>query len=383
MPANLIAWPARLIAVTILAAIIILPATATHSSAHLPVFDSGGGSYETAERVEDLETSFAFYGELPPMAPGNPEGAKYYVFEGAEGQELKFEVGKKDFFFSPCVLLVGPGLPSPDEGTENIIESSALTLPEGLGALGWSFVFLPWADYLAESEFEPFTQTTFYYAYSESVLLPSEGTYYFILTGVVYSEDLGDYQVSSGKYFLVTGYEEKFTVLNFVLMPWYWSKTQSFWGEQGAILFMLPTAIVVGLLIALEALVRRKGEMSFDMSKTRKLMYFGGLTGAYLMIGGAVNQLLILAVYSPEHKWEGIVLLVLILQLGGLLLGVMAAGFAKGRFFSMRWPTLVVAAMIATLALVIGAGLIVGPIAFLGSLTMVLFADRDKPRGTR
>lgn len=359
----------------------VLPLLAPSSSAHLPVFDTGGDSYTTAERIGNLDTSYAFYGELPVMTPGSSAGAKYHVFEGKNDQELIFEVGTKDFFFAPCVLLAGPGLPTPDEEVRNIIESSNLSLPDGFGALGWSYVFLPLADIYPKDEFEPFTQTTFYYKYQESVILPSDGNFYLILTSVVYSEELGDYQVGSGKYFLVTGYEEKFTVADFVLMPWYWSKVQSFWGQQGEITFLWPTAAVVVLLMAAEALARRNDEGFRSRTRPRKALYFGGLTGSYLMIGGAVNQLSFLVLYSPEHSWEGIVFLVLALQLAGLVLGVVSASFMKGRFFGMKGSTLIVAVVITALALLLGAGLIMGPMLFFGSIIIVVFVDRGKGRG--
>lgn len=380
MPVNLGISLSRLALVSALMVMIVLPLSAPNSSSHLPVFDSGGESYETAERIENLETSFALYGELPSMTPGDPDGTKYYVFEGIGGQELKFEVGKKDFFFAPSVLLTGPGLPTPDEETQNIIDSGGLDLPEGYGALGWSFVFLPWADYFAESEFEPFTQTTFYYAYSEGVLLPSDGTYYLILTSVVYSDELGDYQTSSGKYFLVTGYEEEFTVLDFMLMPWYWLKVQSFWSEHGEILFILPTVAVVLFLLGVDALRLRKDEGFTGRTKSAKSLYFVGVTGSFLMIGGAANQLLLLIVYSGQHEWDGIVLLVLSLQLAGFAIGVASTRFVKRHLFDMKAASLMLGCVITAIALVLGAGVIIGPVLLLGSLVVMMLFNQDATR---
>ena len=371
---------ARLAVVAIVIAAAALPMFATTASAHLPSFDTGGESYDTAEIIDNLDTSYAFYGEIPMMTPGSSAGAKYYVFEGNGGQELKFELGRKDFFFAPCVLLVGPGLPNPDETGQNIINSSSLSLPAGSGALGWSFVFLPWMDHLGESEFEPFTQTAFYYSYSDSVVLPSDGIYYFILTGVVYSEEIGEYQVSSGRYFLVTGYKEEFTVLDFVLMPWYWLKVQSFWSDHGEVLFIWPTAIVVIILLVIEVLAKAK-DVTFSLrTKPERLLYFAALTGSFLMIGGAVNQLSLLGLHSSDHGWEGIVFLVLALQLGGLSLGILSASFSKKWFFDMKAASLAAAAAITGSALVLGAGLIAGPLLFLGSTVIMMYVGRDMHR---
>ena len=385
LTSNRIGEVARLVVVAIVLAATALPMTAKTASAHLPSFDTGGESYETAEIIDNLDTSYAFYGEVQSMVPGSSTGAKYYAFEGTGGQELKFELGRKDFFFAPCVLLVGPGLPGPDEVAQNIINSSGLSLPAGAGAMGWSLVFLPWIDYIGKSEFEPFTQTTFYYTYRESVVLPSDGIYYFVVTGVVYSEELGEYQASSGRYFLVTGYKEEFTVLDFVLMPWYWLKVQSFWSDHGEVLFIWPTAMVVIILLAVEVFTRTKDETFSRRTKPGRLLYFAALTGSFLMIGGAVNQLSLLGLSSFEHGLEGIVFLVLALQLGGLALGVLSTSFSKKRFFNMNAASLAPAVVITGIALVLGAGLIAGPLLFIGSIVVMMYVDRgmcrDKPKG--
>lgn len=372
----------RLAIVAAMLAILILPILAPISSAHLPAFDTGGESYETAERIDNLDTSYAFYGELPPMTPGNPVGAKYYTFEGRNGQEFEFEIGVRDMFFAPCLLLVGPGLPSPDEDAQNIIESSGLSLPDGQGALGWYQIILPWALYRAwESEFEPFTQTHFYSPpYYESVILPSDGRYHLILTSIVYSEQLGDYQIRSGKYFLVTGYEEEFTVADFILMPWYWLKVRSFWSEHGEVLFIWPTVAVLAGLLAAEAFRRRKDECFQNRTRLRQLLYYGGLTGSFLMIGAAVNQLSLLMIHASRHGWEGIVMLVLTLQVGGLVLGIVSTSYAKKHFFKMSGTALIATGVIAMLALLIGAGLIIGPLLFMGCVAIVMLVNQAADR---
>ncbi|UCE91069.1 MAG: hypothetical protein JSV90_06505 [Methanobacteriota archaeon] len=367
----------RIALATAILAMFALSTLAMNSSAHLPAFDTGGGSYETAAIIDNIETSYAFYGEISAMTPGSSVGAKYYTFEGESGQEFAFEIGVESHHFLPCALLVGPGLHYPDNETWNIIESSGLEVPDGQGASGWSRVLHPSVDIFPKSHFEPFTQTEFYYVHRESVILPADGVYYLILTSVVYSEYIQDYQITSGTYFLATGYKEEFTVLDFVLMPWYWLRVQSFWGEHGGPLFILPAAIVVTLLLGMEALARRKDEAFPGRTRRMRLFYFAGLTGAYLMIGAAVSQVSLLALHAPEHGWEGIVILVLGLQLGGLVLGFVSAGFVKTHFFHMRGARLMVAAVITALALLIGAGLIAGPLLLLVSLATAMMAGRS------
>lgn len=379
MPSSTLFVAIRFITAAAALALVSLPMLAQNSSAHLPVFNTGGDSYETAETIDDLETSYAFYGEIPAMTPGSPVGARYYAFEGRSGQEFAFEVGVEHYLFYPCLLLVGQGLPSPDNDTLNIIESSGLGLPDGHGALGWSRVLHPLVDIYPKSEFEPFTQTEFYYAYRDSVMLPTDGDYYVIVTGVVYSEYTEDYQITSGKYFLVTGYKEEFTLLDFVLMPWYWFEVQSFWSENGEALSLLPVAAVLAGLVAAEAFARRKDKDFRDHTWSEKSLYFGALAGSYLMIGGAVAQLLLLAAYSGTHDWEGIVVLVVALQIGGLVLGVVTAGFAKNRFFRLSKVDLAIASVLVGLALLVGAGLIVGPALVLGSMAVAISCE-GKPR---
>jgi hypothetical protein len=384
MPSNAGAVIVRLLSTAGILGMIVFPMLGHNSSAHLPVFATGGSSYETAETIDNIETSYAFYGELPVMTPGIPTGAKYYTFEGASGQEFAFEVGAEDPYFNPCVLLVGPDLPNPDNDTLNIIESSGLDLPEEHGAKGWYIVPHPDVEVLCKDEFEPFTQTVFYYRLRDSVILPTDGDYYVIMTGVVHSEYTDDYQISSGKYFLVTGYKEEFTLLDFVLMPWYWLKVQSFWSQHGKALFLLPTVAVFAGLLTAEVFIRRKDETFRERAWSKKSLYFGALAGPYLMMGCAANQLLLLTAHSDIHDWEGIVILVMALQIGGLVLGVASAGFTKNRFFRLKKADLFIASVIAGLALLVGAGLIVGPVFLLGGIAVAMTLDQktrcEKPR---
>ena len=107
---------AKLAVAAIVLAATALPMSATTASAHLPSFDTGGESYDTAEIIDNLDTSYAFYGQIPAMVPGSSAGAKYYVFEGMSGQELysyalkeRPELAERFIFVTGDVVTPGTG----------------------------------------------------------------------------------------------------------------------------------------------------------------------------------------------------------------------------------------------------------------------------------
>ena len=70
--------------------------------------------------------------------------------------------------------------------------------------------------------------------------------------------------------------------------------------------------------------------------------------------------------------------LVLSLQLAGIVLGTTSARFVKRHFFNMKGVSLILAAVIAATALVLGAGIIIGPLLFFGSLVAMMLVDRGE-----
>lgn len=350
-----------LILVALTAAILLSPS----ASAHLPEFYSAGDSYENPVEMGDISTSHLFYGDLPHMSQGDPEGARYFTFEGEEGEFFEFVVGGKyPSLASPGVLLVGPGLPQLNGTAESIVNYTGVEIPEGLGVVGWKW--LPyghhWFDLIEITPlFEPFTQTRFNVLNCGSLSLPSSGTYYIVVTGEVVS-DLEEPEYT--EYFLMTGSEERFTVADFILNSWYWCKVQSSWGVNEDYPFFTPTLVVVSLGLALDYGSRKSRGMIGEWSQSKVISHYTGTAGALLMVGIGANQILLLTFFSDLHEWKGIVFLVLTIQAACVVIGLLALRATYLWPARPEFSAAVGAAAVTGAALLFGAGMILGPVLF-------------------
>lgn len=349
----------------LVAAIVMSPTV----SAHLPEFDLGGQSFDEAREIDDISTSYAFYGDLPFIERGNPEGARYFVFDGQQGQRFEFMVGiKPAYIVSPGVLLVGPGLPDPNGTAESIIAATGIQIPEGLGAVGWQWYWngsVPqWISVLVEEDLEPFTQTPFWYANAGNISLPTSGTYYIVFTGLVVTDLDAPHSVDSVRCFLVTGSEEKYGLADFALISWYWFRVQDFWGGPDDIHFLTPTLVVVSIGLALDFGSRRKKGPKSHWPMSGAASHYSGLVGALLMIGIGSNQIALLALYSSLHHWQGLAFLVLAMQSACVIIGLFALRTVSSCAERPEISTIARVGAITVAALLFGAGMIIGPTLF-------------------
>jgi len=221
-----------------------------------------------------------------------------------------------------------------------------------------------------DEEFEPFTQTEFWVRQTVDTILGVEGTYYFV---IALPTTLHALEGMSGgtvyKYLFAPGVEEDFGVLDFVLIPYDWYSTKVFW-EENPLVFMLPTYLIVIGGLAFHAIVLpRFRSVSRITDRTQKALFYSALSGALLMIGGGVNQVVFL-VLSPLFSESPIGAVVLMLQSVAVVLGVVALRYAgRGKSPSIV-PRLVVSLLIVAAALVVGSGFIIGPVLFLGAVLL-------------
>src|SRR5512138_2963041 len=86
--------------------------------AHVPVFEEGGKSPETATHVEDPAKSRVLYGQL------SGEDIQYYNFEMEKGERIVLGLivpaGEKDRIYTPDLILMGPGIPDKGETPEDV-----------------------------------------------------------------------------------------------------------------------------------------------------------------------------------------------------------------------------------------------------------------------
>lgn len=363
------------------------------ASAHVPVFSSGGDSFATAVRIDDIQKSMAFYGEVDAMIAYGESSARFLFFDGVAGETLHMQINIPDvrynMWFCPDLFIFGPGLDLPNETTEDLLSIAGLAVPAGDGVVRFSAayarngtLYLPEHNLvrLAPPVFEPFGQVYYYERYEGGLLLPSTGVYHIAVVGRI--EDLPDALVEDnaapGKYLLVTGVKEVFGIADYVMIPMDWIMIHLFWGED-PLIFLMPTAaiVVLGMAVTLLWLQRRDWRPLKGRPRSWQAVFVAGLVGCLMMIGGAVNQLLFLVGFGGWDS-EPVFYLVLVLQASGVVLGVLGYGISWSVLSKDKLSFMVFPSIIAVAALVIGAGFILGPVLFLFMCALSIYGNRKQ-----
>lgn len=345
-------------------------------SAHLPIYTSGGSTMSTALKIPDANTSYGITAEFP----SSTNRIQFYAFSVHAGQDLSFELDVPAISslqdFAPVVLLIGPGLHSPDSNTSRVIDEFNITLSSVDGA----------NIYLYNGTenvrvFEPFTQTNLWVRQSTEVTLPSKGIYY--LAVAVPQGWPHDATSGFGKYVLAPGTAERFTLLDYMSIPIDWVKWHAFW-EQSVLLLMVPTflVVIIGVTGTWYYLMNRRPEMLQSKPSVTRIGFYLGAVGAMLMVGSTVNQMALLFGYT-RFSLETADYIELMLQFIGLVLGMiafrMAFSLMRPRSTSSKVLSIALLVVIGFAALTVGAGWLVGPVLFAcAGLTEILSANRPR-----
>lgn len=347
-------------------------------SAHLPIYTSGGSTMSTALKIPDANTSYGIAAEFP----SSTNRIQFYAFSVYAGQDLSFELDVPAISslqdFAPVILLIGPGLHSPDSNTSRIIDEFSITLSSGDGATIYLFNGTE-----NVRVFEPFTQTNLWVRQSVEVTLPSRGIYY--LAVAVPQGWPHDATSGFGKYILAPGTVERFTLLDYMSIPIDWVKWHAFWG-QSVLLLMVPTflVVVIGVAGTWYYLKNRRPEMLESKPSVTRTGFYLGAVGAMLMVGSTVNQMALLFYYTM-FSLETADYIELMLQVIGLVLGILAFrmvfGLMRRRSTASKVLSIALLVLIGFAALIVGAGWLVGPVLFgCAGLTELLSANRPERR---
>lgn len=341
------------------------------SSAHLPIYQAGGSSISTAMKIPDANVSYAIYAEFPEAA----NRIHFYAFSVEAGHLLNFQLGVPAIGslsdFAPVIVIIGPGLQSPDSYTSGLLSGFSIALPAGDGAVSWVYVGTK-----NVKEFEPFTQTDMWVRQDSEITLPSQGVYY--LAVAVPQGSSQDAASGYGKYVLAPGKLERFSLLDYMAIPVDWMKTHTFW-DQNLLMMMIPTmlTVVLGTAGTWYFADRRKVSPISSLPRGHRAIFYVGIIGGMLMIGTCVNQLVFVFGYTRFSLGAGD-FIVIMLQSIGLLLGIAAVR----QVFRFTRPAsrayVVIPAAIAFAALVVGSGFIAGPALFLAATVSELFLVRRR-----
>ena len=264
----------------------------TPALAHVPTFGGGGKSPEAAIPFKDPLISRVLYGQL---AEGD---LIYYSFELKQGERIALgiivpvEQGRKGF--TPDLILMGPGLT--DEGKV----PEKLEVPQGYGVKVFS-------GSLPESPiYEAFAPSAFYSLASPDLSAPESGKYY-----VVASAARGE-----GNYGVVLGYEEAFTLMEWISTPFSQIKIY-LWEGQSPLLVFAPLGIIFAL--GLLAIFLKK-EIVAGFSPARISGIFAGLF--FLGTGFSLVSQMLISLSKTSYTSEVSITLFLILV--SIILGVIA-----------------------------------------------------------
>ncbi|WP_348303793.1 hypothetical protein [Methanothrix sp.] len=346
----------------LLLVMLLLPFTA---AGHVPLIGGGNEDISSALHISNPAKSWAVYAVL------ENETVHYFSIDVREGERIYLGLLKStdpaDEGFLPDLLLIGPGI--------GIQSSSSAQLPEGNISLeGGVFLensALPKNIVLPESlkdlgalaadgkegiaTYEPFGPSSFIELLEINLSAPQSGRYYAAVyentkNGMKEEASLAAAEADAkegGHYGLVVGYREEFSFTDRMIAPIQIASVY-IWEGQSIIMILIPylVALIAG------GLIYWRGSRRSSFSLTGTLAGFLFLGTSSLVITQMIYSLS-RAPYGPE------VYITMAIILFHALLGVASIRLARGEAGILQRSLL---AMIGTIALLAGSGMILGPI---------------------
>jgi len=316
----------------------------TPAFAHVPVFERGGKTTETATRIEDPAKSRVIYGQL------SGEDIQYYSFDVEEGERIVLGLivpaGKEDRiydpdvimieaeFFTPDLILMGPG-PSDEGEVPEIAE-----VPEGYGAK-----IFP-GKRTESARYEGFTPGAFYSLARVDIQAPESGTYYAAVSSVE----------GEGNYGVVIGYREKFSLIEWLSIPLNQIRTYRWEGQSLSFIF-LPLGITLAAGI-LGILLKKEAAIGFNPAR------WAGTFAGIFFLGTGLSLIFQMFFSLSRSANSPEVIITVFLALAGIGLGVIALilslkdeGYGKSSTRKRLYFLI-----LGLAGLLLWAGLLIGPI---------------------
>ena len=297
-------------------------------SAHSPLSPQQNESLETAYLITDPMKSWAIYGELH-------EGGKaqYYRLDLEQGKTLQaslFIPTFKQGSFTPRLVVMGPGIASRDK---------VPTFVETPGEVGVRLLEL---QPINRATYEPFTPSSFYELAGISLDAPATGTYYL----VVFEPYRG------GRYGLAVGYEERFGLEEWILIPIFAIGIHEWEGQSIAfILVPMELTLIIGFGVILWKRHAAAQTLFGLMGVLASLLYLGS---GFMML---VQMSLALAATSIDRS----AFLTLVLALLPILFGLAILRISSSPETVTKGRRALLA-ILGVLGLFTWSGLLVGPL---------------------
>ncbi|MFZ2470966.1 MAG: hypothetical protein WAW52_03385 [Methanothrix sp.] len=345
-------------------ALLVLLSVAFPSSAHVPLMAEGNENISSAMHIPDPAKSWAVYGTL------EKDTIAYYSFDLEAGERIYLSLLKssdaKEGDFLPALALLGPGLNTsgqpPGQLAPSLLRSGEASGLKIMAADGKRD---------ANAVYEPFGPSSFKEIAEINISAPKSARYYAAIfrnssNGI--NAGISGANNTIGHYGLAVGYREESSFSERITAPMRLISVY-LWEGQSLGLILIP--YLVAEILALLFFWRGSRRTSFCLA--------GLLAGFFFLASSAsvFTQMvfnLTRAPFGPE------VYITAAIAVFHAFLGVAAIRLARGEAGLLQRILL---AVIGTLALLAGSGLIMGPIlavaaSFLPSKSGSIFRTRAK-----
>ncbi|WP_440946997.1 hypothetical protein ACSAZL_01540 [Methanosarcina sp. T3] len=260
--------------------------------AHVPAFGVGGKSLETATPIENPAKSRVLYGQL------SGGDLHYYGFEVEKGERIVLGLivpaGEESRDFTPTMILMGPGLADDGEIPET------LELPEGYGAMVFS------GEMPESATYEGFTPAAFYSLSRADLQAPESSTYYVAVSSIE----------RGGNYGVILGYKERFSLLEWLLIPLTQIKTYLWEGQSlPFIFFPLGLTLAAGILVIS---IKKEAAAGFNPAR------WSGLFAGLFFLGTGLSSIFQMLFSLSRSSYSPEVIITVFLALAGVGLGLAA-----------------------------------------------------------
>jgi hypothetical protein len=315
--------------------LLVMLSIAFHACAHVPLTAGENENITSAMHISDPGKSWAVYGSL------EKDRVHYYSFDLKEGERIYLSLFKssdaKEGSFLPALALLGPGLEAGGLTKEQLaLPAQAMSL-EILKADGKS---------AANATYEPFGPGSFIELAEINITAPESARYY---AAIYCNADNISYGQSAapGHYGLAVGYREEVSFSERITMPLRLISVYLWEGQSlGVILIPYLAMEIIALLFFWRGSLRT----SFSLA--------GSLAG-FLFLAGSASVLAQMVFSLTRAPFGPEVYITVAIAVFHALLGVSGIRLARGQAGILQRALL---AVLGTLALLAGSGLIIGPI---------------------
>ncbi len=326
------------------AVLLVTLSFAFSGSAHVPLMAGENENISSAMHISDPGKSWAVYGSL------EKDMVHYYSLDLEEGGRIYLSLFKsadaKENDFLPALLLLGPGLNTSGQ------PPGQLALPAQASDLK---ILAAESKGAADAVYEPFGPSSFKEIAEINLTAPKSARYYAAVYGNFAGNNINSSNINLyngageilGHYGLVVGYREEFGFLERVTTPLQLISVYLWEGQSlGVILIPYLVAEVLALLL-------------FWRGSRRTSFCLAGSLAGFLFLASSASvftQMVFNLTHAPFGPEIYITLAIAVLH---AILGVVTIRLARGEAGLLQRVLL---AVLGTIALLAGSGLIMGPI---------------------